>query len=62
MINKIGHQHMTENSKAEVSQDEASGFLAWFLSLRAIWKLEVIQLVVCLVVGIVLLIKNLFNL
>jgi len=48
---------MSVESNVEASQKEAKHGLAWFLSLKAIWKLSVLELLIYLLIGTAAVIK-----
>lgn len=52
---------MNVKSNAKVPQTEARHGLAWFFSLRAIWKLAVLEPMIYLLIGIAAVIKYLIN-
>ena len=52
---------MNVKAISEVSNGEEKHGLAWFLSLRAVWKLSVLELMIYLFIGIAAVIRYLIN-
>ena len=52
---------MNVKSNSEVSRGEEKHGLAWFLSLRAVWELSVLELMIYLFIGIAAVFKYLTN-
>lgn len=52
---------MNANLNAKAMPQRAKRGLAWFLSLRAVWKLSVLELAVYLVLGIAAFLKFVIN-